>query len=639
MNNEYKEVLNVNYGDYIALSKQNTTDYLMISELIDNSISSFVSKYGDNLDNWKEKLIIKITISMDNETMKTPPSYGEAITFNPKGYIQVVDNAFGMNFHELQEALKLNRKNARELQGGLFKSDKNEHGRGLKQCAFYFGNSVEVITNNSYEANRIEINAINAKSSGETIFFRPELYTSHSRGTSIRIFNFNSSKSITKNKFLKMTEAIQARFAIYISKREKFEIIFDEVIVKGKNYKIEEIFAKDSNDCFLTKDNYSENTEILEKFDGKSLKPEHFKYAKIHELINEVGGEKEWRNYLSEMDNTFSNLKNNKESKNPKLDHQIMLENAEILLNVLKGNPDGDLKWKYIHTFQDDEFGEQEIEFLFWRQSKEKKPVSLWRGIAVSKGNRFIHHGPNKKEDMVSNYLSWENIGYSSGATTNWFCGLLDLTDKEYASTHTDKSSIKYPGLIEEKIKSIIYSAWYAFNEYMVKFQRYENPKDKIDADINSEKVIETLKSDRYSATKFTNNDEKIQFVESESDEIDSSIAIHKVKMKEVEGTWRLRLTPSNDLAQKFKFITNYFVDTTSNECYIYYNSSPSLFNNANSELKNEKYFTELVIPILYEFAHIIIRLELQLKKNNDNKIGHEEIKNIIIDGDITSEL
>ena len=60
------------YSDYYALSKSNSEYYLMISELIDNSIGSVEKQnQGKKISDWKQPLIITIEFNTIDQSQSS----------------------------------------------------------------------------------------------------------------------------------------------------------------------------------------------------------------------------------------------------------------------------------------------------------------------------------------------------------------------------------------------------------------------------------------------------------------------------------------------------------------------------------------------------------------------------------------
>lgn len=103
--------------------------YLMLSELIDNSISSWIDD-GKNIS--IDGLVVDIDIDLSSEVPE-------------KQKIMVTDNAYGMNEIELENALTLGFKTENKSSGlSIF-------GMGLKQSAFWMGHKLAIVTKKEQE--------------------------------------------------------------------------------------------------------------------------------------------------------------------------------------------------------------------------------------------------------------------------------------------------------------------------------------------------------------------------------------------------------------------------------------------------------------------------------------------------------
>ncbi|WPL38594.1 ATP-binding protein [Malacoplasma iowae] len=108
------------YGDLLAKQYSNNKHYFLISELIDNSISSWEKNKLP-----EEELNIHIEFNIRKKT------------------IICVDNAYGMSQKELEESIVQNKYKS----GDEF----NKFGVGMKNCAFWFGTDLEIWTNQGKE--------------------------------------------------------------------------------------------------------------------------------------------------------------------------------------------------------------------------------------------------------------------------------------------------------------------------------------------------------------------------------------------------------------------------------------------------------------------------------------------------------
>ncbi len=96
--------------------------WFAFAEFIDNSTQSF--RNHPEMETWfeTEGSMLTVEISYKNKS-KTQ-----------LGYIEVSDNAFGMNEEDLQNAMTLGKKPA-------ISNERSKYGLGLKTAAFWFGNN------------------------------------------------------------------------------------------------------------------------------------------------------------------------------------------------------------------------------------------------------------------------------------------------------------------------------------------------------------------------------------------------------------------------------------------------------------------------------------------------------------------
>jgi hypothetical protein len=101
--------------------------WFAFAEFIDNSTQSY--RNHPEMVKWYEDEGTMLTVSINYRN----PSKTQ------KGYIEVIDNAFGMNRDDLQNAMTLGKK-------PLIANERSKYGLGLKTAAFWFGNNWTVET-------------------------------------------------------------------------------------------------------------------------------------------------------------------------------------------------------------------------------------------------------------------------------------------------------------------------------------------------------------------------------------------------------------------------------------------------------------------------------------------------------------
>lgn len=114
--------------------------WFAFAEFIDNSTQSYRNNRAV-MDKWFEENddMLHVTISYNNK--------------KSEGYIQVNDNAFGMNLTDLQNALTIGRKPE-------IHNERSKYGLGLKTAAFWFGNewTIETTQKGSKEMLTVTVN-------------------------------------------------------------------------------------------------------------------------------------------------------------------------------------------------------------------------------------------------------------------------------------------------------------------------------------------------------------------------------------------------------------------------------------------------------------------------------------------------
>ncbi len=179
------------YKHFAAKKSDTSKPYFMISELIDNSIGSW-NDNGRNGD-------LKIDISFDD-------------TLNR---ITVVDNAFGMNEHELSESMTLNKEKAGD--------SLNMFGVGMKNAAFWFGEDLIVETNNGEGSWRTDISLSKIKDLSKTIEWTVTKFDRENRGTKVIIDNVH--RILTNTEFEEMANVIRIKYQDYMKKGVQISIV------------------------------------------------------------------------------------------------------------------------------------------------------------------------------------------------------------------------------------------------------------------------------------------------------------------------------------------------------------------------------------------------------------------------------
>ncbi|MCK5867675.1 MAG: ATP-binding protein, partial [Mycoplasmataceae bacterium] len=417
-----KRKIYMNYNNYISMSTNKTSKYLMFSEFIDNSIASFEVKYGEKFKEWDEKIKIEIKIDIktngDSKQNKVK-IHGKYIRND--SHIKVSDNAFGMKGDILYDALQID--NKKILEG----SNKNVHGRGMKQAAFFFGLSLFIETNNGKESNEINFDLTKIGNLSSDVELEVRKSNFKNRGTTITLSNLYDSKlSISTSEIKEIEEALKTRYWNYL-KTGKLSIMITTDILGGTKTELSStneeplyLNVKDLDSFYSGKDRVAAEKMIIDHIDNLKLVQPKTKIANLDP------------------------------------------ENEMLIKDTIKKmyTTPGLYRWEY----KDVSFGfltdSIKLDMKFWRNGA---PINYgpYRGIYIIQGGRAIKHGPNGQA-----YLDWyPTKSHSSGSTDNLFFGEIDITNIDQIIATNDKSDIEIETDIKNELDSFIYWNWYVFNK------------------------------------------------------------------------------------------------------------------------------------------------------------------------------
>lgn len=195
---------NYKYGDLISKKNNQNKHYFLLSELIDNSISSWDKNKKSN----NEELNIKIIPNLKDNT------------------IICIDDAYGMNQKDLEDSIRQN--NFKE--GNVI----NKFGVGMKNCVWYFGQDLEIWTK-SEEENEVLYTSIKASENDPNQPIKWIVEENHhdnddwkleSRGTKIKISNCWEGRipkeHVWKNEII---EILSRKFYYWIKRGVNIHII------------------------------------------------------------------------------------------------------------------------------------------------------------------------------------------------------------------------------------------------------------------------------------------------------------------------------------------------------------------------------------------------------------------------------
>ncbi|WP_342268474.1 ATP-binding protein [Spiroplasma endosymbiont of Aspidapion aeneum] len=516
------------YKDYTSLRNVNTKHFLMLAELIDNSISSFENHYGDE---WPEKLKIDIEIDFNGD-IETIHDY--KVVSNAS--IKVTDNAFGMNESELIEAIKLNRVNNKNI--SLKKSLMNVHGRGLKQCAFFFGLDLTVSTYNGTDEPLI----VKIKSSEQETLENPiTIYPNHSgsskRGTTILIEKIHNDKILSQQTIKQIIDTLSFRYIKYLIE-ENIEINFRylhneseiyrkfEVPIEPKQHVVG-IFSKSelnrqNYDNFVNEANENFKKRILKEGDKINSSTSRIVFDKIKDLLKKSFDE-----------------------------NQIVFDFG-ISVNI-DGKP---------------------LDFNFWMLPQKD---AQYRGIRLFEGKRAINHC-GYKDLETKPYMGWKNSEMETGSTENRFAGECNLAQIGLL-TKTDKSTFTMSDNVKADLDKEIYSVWIAFNTFIMKTRDFIKTKTPEIKDKDRDDLMIVFKQ------KFPDDDIKILGIDNENKRVNIKYSKY--------GGWDIYIKDDNSLVPFDIFNTERRKSEKIIDITVY--TSHPFFKKINN---SKEWYIEALIPI-----------------------------------------
>lgn len=113
--------------------------WFAFAEFIDNSTQSYRNNHIElNRYYEEEESMLTVQIAYKNSNKKQ------------EGFIEIIDNAYGMNLNDLQNAMTLGKK-------PLISNERSKYGLGLKTAAFWFGNKWTIETTQKGSAEMLSV--------------------------------------------------------------------------------------------------------------------------------------------------------------------------------------------------------------------------------------------------------------------------------------------------------------------------------------------------------------------------------------------------------------------------------------------------------------------------------------------------
>ncbi len=438
------------YKSYISLYGQPFKHFIMIAELIDNSISSFENNFSN--EEWTKPLEIEIEFNFKGE-LTNPKDNALGFKAVYGSYIKFKDNGYGMSKQKLKEAMILDNNNT-EI------SDKNVWGRGMKQCAYFFGQDLTVSTSDGNESNEVkQIYTDPSISLNSPYKIEPYELEANEQGTTILIENIYDERIFSKDVLKGIKNSLQWRYVNYI--RNKKLIVHYTYV--GFNGEEAEGFFEEVEEAKM----------ILDKETKKKVKD------RTVEDIKE------------ELNNNFKNLINKKNTL--KIDEKIANDVFNKLEQKFIGSLAGDnetvfeseVKFKLPHIVTGEE---QTISFKFWALPKGKQTKDKDAGIRFYEGERAITHISIKDKD-VGPWMGWVENSDKSWRTDKKFAGEIDLKIIG-AKPSVDKSMFSLPEVILNKISKNVWTVYKVFEIFIrLIIKKVEIKAEAEEVELNLEEI------------------------------------------------------------------------------------------------------------------------------------------------------
>lgn len=556
------------YYEYIDLGKESRQLFLMFAELIDNSIGSFEKEFGNR--KWEKPLKVEIEINhrKNLNSIREINLRKKTIEYNDDSYIKVSDNAFGIEEEKMPLILKLNEINLNS------NSKMNEHGRGLKQSAFFLGLGVDVLTKGKDGSFAISNRPLDSGLDNEVVFTY-EKANKLDYGTEITISPLRIKRRINKKKLKQIQTSLAERYGNLIEANQlklkiRYLIENDKEYIITENFEKIKTIAKLWEDCDWTPNDRNKKWEDAnKKFDKKiSESNENDEFVDFVELR---------KNVVQELRKIFLN------------------ENREI-----------EIKWKNVLKLNED----INIPVTFWSNSRKRitnqtkeRTYRTFIGLTVYQANRAILHPPNSKES--STYHEFMSGGKISGDADYKFAGSFSI-DNTNITTTVDKSNIEFNEPDEknnfDKQLKLVYKTFIHFYESMKSSSRSEggvevDNEDKRNAKSNLE-------------NKFSKENAKIEI---NWDDIDNDISyfFHK-KQNGVSKIYKIQInlnSRSFNINETSKVITTIFKDGDSKNFDVLIKATLFTAHPIWKKFDQKKnYFSNVMIII----AHLLIAQEIK---------------------------
>lgn len=322
---------------------------ICLSELIDNSISSFQK----NLDKLENNKILEISLKSISK-------------INGDKQLEIIDNAYGMNKTELEEAIVLYKDTTNKDATSM-----NQFGIGLKHSIFWIGDNATIYTNNCGKIHKL-------------IFYPIDKYKrSNSTNFETNVIQIDNCPDICNTGTKIIIECHKKSRSWSQSSKDRNERICDFLGKKYKNYLLGNCnFKLKINFIFIDEENSTNNF-------NNEIKPKEFNDNPL-KLSNFIKNETNKKEIYCSLDSIFNECKNN-ENKN----YEIIDYLYKKFIN------DEEIVWKDKIVIKNNKNERINVEAKFSLLSDADKYKS---GLIIGHNKRYIYFPPSQSKCEYTTY-------------------------------------------------------------------------------------------------------------------------------------------------------------------------------------------------------------------------------------------
>lgn len=558
----------ISYASYIGLESETSKPFIMIAELIDNSISSFENELGNWTPNNKLKINIDFNFKYDE---KVKCKGNENNEYLRGSYIRVNDNAYGFKKMgqpnmSITDALTNLIEYGQKNRGG---SNKNKWGKGLKHCVYYFGQDLKITTSNGNETAELERVFTAEGIDMDTAYsYNAEKVETTANGTEILISNIYKDKAFGKSTFNTIVDALSRRYVKYIEK-DLVEISFN---IKSDDYSTTEpetlkILEEPVRNIYKqVKD--KTNQTVMQLFADP-------KYRKDFESKIDIEYGKRLSRY-AKMDD------DDEERVELGLFTQSYKDMKKLMFEYVDKNEENAHLMSTINLSLNDSLSDKEVEVPFTYWILPLHTEEQFSGIRFYEGDRAIRHVCGRDKD-IKPWRQYIIRSDDANRTSKKFAGSIDL-EKISLETVKDKSNFKMPEDLENKLASYIWSVFKAMEIFMIYIAKTD---EKIEIKEEVLTISDSIVQESLKLIKNTSDDGVIYIEEESSDKI------FTVSRKYLDKDWKISIELDDKTMAKKKF---YFTKTNDRELKVVVYAKNSVWMEIRKNFKDQDSFIKDLI-------------------------------------------